>query len=452
VNLVQITPGAGGMYCGNCFRDNALVAALRRQGHETLMVPLYLPMTLDETATTQGTPTFFGGINVYLDQKLPFHRRLPHWLRHLLDAPALLKWAAGKAAKTRAEDVGELTVSMLRGEEGNQARDLDELVDWLAARPHPDAVFLSNALLAGLARRIKERLHTRVICFLQSEESFLDSIPEPWKTRSWETLAARADDVDGWITPTRYFADRMSERMGLAAARVHVVHNGISPDGYQQLPARTLEMDTNSPLTLGFFARMCPEKGLDTVVDAFIHLRRRLPQLRLKVGGGCGPGDMDFVAKQKEKLAGTGFLTDASFHPNLTREEKVAFYASCDVLSVPARISESFGLYVIESLAAGTPLVQPSVAGFPELLETTGGGVLCGPNNSTALAETLEPLLRNPARLRELGAAGRRAVFERFTDDVMARQVVASTQRILAAAQPSSTRPQPASESQASPA
>ena len=114
MKLVQLTPGAGGMFCGNCFRDNALVAALRRQGHDTLMVPLYLPLTLDE-APTASTPTFFGGINVYLDQLLPLHRRLPGWLRRLFDAPALLKLASGRAAKTKAEDVGDLTLSMLRG-------------------------------------------------------------------------------------------------------------------------------------------------------------------------------------------------------------------------------------------------------------------------------------------------------------------------------------------------
>ena len=99
MNIVQITPGAGGMYCGNCFRDNALVAALRQLGHPTLMVPLYLPMTLDEADQSAGTPTFFGGVNVYLEQKSAFFRHAPKWLHALLDSPALLKFAAGRAAK-----------------------------------------------------------------------------------------------------------------------------------------------------------------------------------------------------------------------------------------------------------------------------------------------------------------------------------------------------------------
>jgi glycosyltransferase involved in cell wall biosynthesis len=411
------------MYCGNCFRDNALVAALRRQGHDTLMVPLYLPLTLDE-AVTANTPTFFGGINVYLDQILPFHRRLPHWFRHWFDAPALLKLASGRAAKTRAEDVGALTLSMLRGEDGNQARELDELVDWLAEQARPEAVFLSNALLVGLARRLKKRLNTRVFAFLQSEETFLDSIPEPYGSQCWAQLAERASDVDGWISPTRYFADRMAPRLRLPPDRVCVVPNGISLAGYDQLPPRTAKRP-GEPLTLGFFARMCPEKGLAQVVDAFIELRRhgRVPQLRLKIGGGCNSVDEPFVRQQRAKLARAGLAADASFHPNVSRTDKLAFYAACDVLSVPAQISEAFGLYVIESLAAGTPLVQPDRVGFPELLHATGGGVLYGANTAPALARELEPLLLNPARLRELGDLGRAAVFAHYSDDVMARHV-----------------------------
>ncbi len=416
------------MYCGNCFRDNALVAALRRQGHDTVMVPLYLPMTLDEAATTGTTPTFFGGINVYLSQISALHRRAPGFLRDLLNSPALLKWAAGKAAKTRAEDVGELTISMLNGEHGNQARELEEMVTWLEQLPKPDAVYLSNALLVGFARQLRIRLKTRVICFLQSEESYLDSIAEPERTRCWETLRQRAADIDGWIAPTHYFANRMASRLGLPATRLQVVPNGILLDGYPKAP-RTL----HRPPSMGFFARMCPEKGLDTVVDAFIELRRRgrIQDLRLRVGGGCGPGDEAFVAQQRDRLAKTGLSSEASFHPNLSRSEKIEFLSSCDVISVPSKMSEAFGLYVIEAMAAGTAVVQPDTCGFRELIEATGGGALCGPATAHALADCLEPLFLTPNRLRELGEAGRVAVASGFTDDAMARGIVRATQAMV---------------------
>src|SRR5579872_3868110 len=113
MNILQLTPGAGSMYCGNCLRDNALVAALRTMGHQVLMVPLYLPLTLDEADQSAGTPVFFSGINVYLDQKSPWFRRAPRWMHDLLTARPLLKWAASRTGSTRVENLGDLTLSML---------------------------------------------------------------------------------------------------------------------------------------------------------------------------------------------------------------------------------------------------------------------------------------------------------------------------------------------------
>ena len=177
------------MYCGNCFRDNALVAALRQMGHTTLLVPLYLPMTLDEEDQSTGTPIFFGGINVYLEQKSALFRHSPKWLHKWLDSPVLLKWAAGKAAKTRAEDVGDLTLSMFRGEAGHQDRELNELIDWLKTQPPPDVICLSNALLVGLVRRLRAALRAPVVCMLQGEDSFLDSLPTSQRDAAWRLLA-----------------------------------------------------------------------------------------------------------------------------------------------------------------------------------------------------------------------------------------------------------------------
>src|SRR4051812_26957588 len=182
------------MFCGNCFRDNALVAQFRKMGHETLLVPLYLPMRLDEEDQTHGTPIFFSGINVYLDQKSLFFRKAPAWLRDVLASPGLLKWAAGKAAKTRAADVGDLTLSMLEGEHGNQARDLEEMLGWLKGRPHPDVICLSNALLVGMARKLKEVLRCPVVCSLQGEDAFLDALPDAFSKSCWQVLSERARD------------------------------------------------------------------------------------------------------------------------------------------------------------------------------------------------------------------------------------------------------------------
>jgi glycosyltransferase involved in cell wall biosynthesis len=417
MNLLQITPGAGGMYCGNCFRDNALVAALRQQGHQATMIPLYLPMTLEEPDQSAGTPIFFSGVNVYLEQKSAFFRRAPNWLHRLLASPALLKWASGRAAKTRAEDVGDLTLSMLRGEEGHQARELEELIGWLKGQGKPDVISLSNAMLVGLVRRLKQELKVPVVCMLAGEDAFLDSLPDRWRGPVWDTLAERAAEVDLYLAPSQYFADVMATRMKVARGRVQVVYNGINLAGYE--PAAS----PPSPPVLGYFARMCPDKGLDTLVDAFLWLkaRNRIPNLRLLIGGGCGPGDEPFVNGLRERLQARGFLGDVDFHPNLERAAKQAFFRRLTVLSVPAMYGEAFGLYILESLAAGIPVVQPRHAAFPELVRETGGGILYEPGRVEALGEALEGLLADPARARQLGETGRQAVRARFSIEAMAQ-------------------------------
>ncbi len=413
------------MFCGGCFRDNALVAELRRQGHQTLMVPLYLPLTLDEPDQTAGTPTFFSGINVYFEQKSAWYRRAPKWLHKIFALPALLKIAGKHAGKTRPEDVGEVAISMILGEEGNQARELEDLVAFLKTQPRPDVVCLSNALLAGFALRLRKELKCPVACVLQGEDTFLDSMPEPIRTRAWNALRDRARDCDYFIAPTRYFGDLMAKRLGLRADRVHVVANGIKLDGYAEVAGARRDALGNPPV-LGYFARMCQQKGLDGAVNTFLELKKRLAgrTLKLHVGGGCGPGDMKFVAQQKERLQAAGVLGDVEWFPNVDREGKLAFFAGCDLFCTPALYGEAFGLYVIEAMAAGLPVVQPRHAGFPELVEPSGGGILVEPGNISATADAIEALLLDPARARNLGRAGAAAAQKRFSVERLARDFV----------------------------
>jgi len=403
------------MYCGNCLRDNALVKALLNLGHEAVMAPLYLPLTLDEPDQSAGAPIFYGGINVYLDQKSGLFAAAPAWLRRRLSSRLLLKWAAGRAAKTRAADVGDLALSMLRGEQGRQRRDLAELIAWLKPQVRPDAVFLSNALLMGLAGRLKSELGARVFCLLAGEDTFLDALPEPFRTKSWEAIAERAAAVDLFLAPSRYYADLMSARLGLRPGRVSVLPPGINLEGYPD-PAVGVTAGPSSP-TLGFFARMCREKGLDRLVEAYLILRRsgRVPGLRLRVGGSCGPTDQPLVESLRARLRDAGLAETVDFCPNLDRAQKLAFLQSLSVFSTPATYGEAFGLYLIEALAAGVPVVQPRCGAFPEVIAATGGGVLSATAEPEALAQTIESLLLDPDRARKLGDQGRRSVFAEFS-------------------------------------
>lgn len=434
MNIIHITPGAGRMFCGGCLRDNALVRSLRAMGHSTVMIPLYLPLTLDEEDESRGTPIFYGGVSVYLEEKIPFLRRMPGWMRRTLAAPALLRIASGKAAKTRPESTGGLTVSMLRGEEGHQAAELEELIAWLKTQPKPDVIALSNAMLAGLARELKARLGAPVVCTLQGEDGFLDALPEPDRSEAWKILSQRAADIDLFIAPSRYFGELMGKRLHLPPEKVEVIYNGINVDGFHPAPTH----ESSGAKVLGFFARMSREKGLDSLVRAFISLKPKHRALRLKVGGSCGPADEPLVNTLRRELESKGMLDDAEFFPNVDLPGKQRFFNSLTVFSAPALYGEAFGLYVLEALASGVPVVQPRHAAFPEVVEATGGGLLYDPSDPSQLAARIDELLSDPARATMLGQTGRRVVLERFTVERMARETARAFERVSATRPPRS--------------
>jgi glycosyltransferase involved in cell wall biosynthesis len=409
MRIVQLTPGTGNFYCGSCLRDNALVRGLRDRGHDTLMVPLYLPLIVDEPSASAGTPIFLSGLSVYLSNKFP----VPRWLDRALSAPPLLRLAAGLVGMTSARQLGESTVAMLQPDAAHG--ELERLIGWLRTQPKPDVICLSNSLLTGLAARLQREFRVPVVCTLQGEDSFLDALPEPHRQRSWKLLTQRCAGIDHFIAVSRYFAQVMTRRLNLPAARVSVVHPGIAVDEF--LPANA------SQPVIGFLARMHPTKGLDTLVEAFLQLKT--PGARLRVAGAMTSQDRGFVRSLRQKLGDR-----AEFLPNLDRAAKAAFLQSLAVFSVPATYGEAFGMYVLEAQAAGVPVVQPRHGAFPEVLAATGGGLLCEPNQPAALAAALDQLLGDPTLARQLGAAGHQAVQEKFGIATMTANVDAILQKV----------------------
>lgn len=409
------------MYCGGCFRDNALVSALREREHNVLMVPLYLPLTLDEPDQTNGTPTFYNGINVYLEQKYKLFRKGPKWLHDLAGAPWLLKRLSKRAVKTQPAEVGDLTLSMLEGEVGNQARELDLLIDFLKTQEEkPDVVVLSNALMMGMVRKLRSALNTPVVVTLQGEDWFVNSLPEQFRDRCWQQLVQRAQEVDMFVSPSQYYAAEMMRHLHVGPEKMRIVHNGINLDGYMQSAVAP------HPPSLGYFARMCEEKGLGLLVDTYIELKRRdrVPHFKLRVGGGCGPSDEIYVETLKDKMRKAKCLKDVEFYPNLTRGDKLAFFRQLTVFCTPAMYGESFGLYLIEAMAAGVPAVMPRTAAFPEIFEAIGGGTLAEPN-PVALADAIMPFLRDPNGAREYGERVRANTHNQFGVDLMAERMLA---------------------------
>jgi glycosyltransferase involved in cell wall biosynthesis len=295
---------------------------------------------------------------------------------------------------------------------------------WFKGQARPDVICLSNVLLAGMARRLKAELGSLVVCNLQGEDYFLDQLPLPHREAAWSLLAERTAEIDCFIAPSKYFGELMGRRLKLPRERVRVVANGINLEGYE--PAEGLS--GRSGPVLGYFARMCPEKGLDLLVEAFLLLKRRpaTQALRLRVGGSCSGTDVAFVAGLRRRLVSAGVSGDVEFHTNADRGAKLALLKSFSVFSVPAHYGEAFGLYLLEAWATGLPVVQPRTAAFPELIELTGGGLLVEPRNASALADGIEALILDPERARRLGEAGRSAVLAEFSDRRMVDRMIAA--------------------------
>ncbi len=431
MNIVLLTPGTGSYHCGVCMRDNALAKELIRQGHRAVMLPMYLPLTLDEDAASPASPIFFGGVSTFLREKSRIFRAMPRWLDRALSARWLLKLLAGRAAKTGGPAVAEMTLSMLRGEEGNQSSEIEALIEWLRVAfdgAKPDAIWLSTALQAGLARRLRAELGVPVIGFLQGEDTFLDGLG-PSAAQVWALLAERMRDASVWVAPSRYFTELMAKRLGCtadeAARLIRVVPNGVA------IPNQSRVTNHQSP-TVGYLARFVPGKGIGLLIEAFILLKKRMPEARLRCAGSMTADDARYVEKLKARLRKAGCSDSVEWLPNVSRVEKTAFLASLDVFSTPATYSEAFGLYVIEAMVAGVPVVQPRASAFPEIIEATGGGVLFDlAENEHASAENLaaalENLLRNPDEARAIGERGRTGVQRNFSMAKLADRLCALT-------------------------
>jgi glycosyltransferase involved in cell wall biosynthesis len=330
---------------------------------------------------------------------------------------------AKRSVKIKASELGELTLSMLRGEHGNQARDVTQLVDWLRTEK-PDLINLTNLLIGGFIPTLKRELDCPVIVTLQGDDLFLGQLTEPHHSLALAEIKNIATRVDAFIVNSRYYAEEMAKLLGQPAGKFHVVPLGA--DTKDILAARPAA-HKGTGKTIGYFARICPEKGFDLLVSAFIKLKE-LPEMAeatLWVAGWLGANDEEFFGEQCARIERAGLAADFHHAGSPDREEKCDFLRGLDVFSVPTSYREPKGLYVIEALAAGVPVVQPDHGHFPELLARTGGGVLFTPGDVDQLAAKLAELLRDPATRRELGSEGRKNAATMATATRMAEETLA---------------------------
>ena len=427
MNILYIIPGSGdNFYCGNCLRDSKYVAAIRELGHQVIKVPMYLPLFSDEN-DRKDTPLFYSAINIYLKQLYPILRKAPAWFDRLMGSKPMLKIAAKMAGSTRAKGLGELTVSMLMGEHGVQKKELDHMVSWIAGHCQPDVIHLSNALLLGLAGKIREKLHVPIVCSLQDEDIWVDVLKPEFRDRAWELMREDVKNVDSFIAVSDYYGAEMQKKMAIPQDKINSIYLGVCLDDYTPRNA-----DSNAR-SIGFISRMNHENGFDILADAFILLKQRkgFDDVRLVLTGGSTGDDARFIKQVRRRLGKAGLLEDVDFRDDFIEAGRLEFFNNISVLSVPVRLGEAFGLYLIEAMAAGVPVVQPSLGAFPEIVGLSDGGLIYGNNTPAELADSLAKILEDKEMLKQKSLNARQGAKDHFNISVQARKMVSHYESLV---------------------
>ncbi len=432
MRILSLTAGAASMYCGSCLRDNALAAELIRQGHEVTLLPFYTPTLTDEENVSRPEQVFFGGISVYLEQHMSWFRRAHRALDRLIDAPQVISAFTSGSIAVDPKQLGEMTVSTLKGVNGHQRKEIDKLIEFVSAEPPPDVVNIPYTLLICLAAPLKRALGKPIVITLQGEDLFLQGLPEPSRTEALELVRSQVADVDLFIAVSDYYARFMRDYLRIPEGRIRVAPLGVNMTDLSiadrfRVPGSGFQAE---PFTIGFFARIAPEKGLHNLADAYITLRTRmgLPPSRLLAAGYLPPEHKPYLEQIADRLRVAGLGDEFVYRGTVDRAKKVRFFHDIDLLSVPSSYHEPKGLYLMEAMACGVPVVQPDHGAFPEIISRTGGGVLAKTESGADVAAAIFELWKDPAGRASLGRAAADGVRRHYTVQHMAAGVLKAYQ------------------------
>jgi len=423
MQVIFIVPSAGtSYYCQNCLRDYAWIRGLRELGVDAVLIPMYLPVL----EHIEHSPIFYNAMEVFLQQKLPWIQKFPAWIHRILNWPKLLQCISRSANSASSHGMEELTLSLLKGAQGNHHVQLKELLDYLSQLT-PTLVHLSNALLLGLAKPIQQSLQVPVICSLQDEDQWINPMSSEYQPILWNALKEKAKDAAGFISVSRYYRNFMQQKLAFPDDRVEVIYPGLDPNS---ISATGPQMQ---PPTIGYLSRWCSSLGLDQLIQAFYQLKQEpaLSNLRLMVIGGFAKEDQAMLAQIRQNLVDMEYADAVEWKDNFSQAARHHFFQHISVLCVPAPQGEAFGLYQLEAWLHGIPVVEPNLAAFAEIVSLGQGGLLYEPNDSKNLAHALRNILTDPTYARMLGQNGRLAIETKFSVHSMAMQTMAFYNKIL---------------------
>jgi phosphatidylinositol alpha-mannosyltransferase len=224
----------------------------------------------------------------------------------------------------------------------------------------------------------------------------------------------------GWL------ANKLDGRIAVSGAARHfinryfpgeyrIIPNGVDLEKFQQ--AEPYEELRDGTLNILFVGRLEERKGLTYLLQGYHRLRKRHVDARLLVIGS-GP-----KLREYRRFVGLRGIRDVEFLGRVNDEEKVRYFASADIYCAPNTGQESFGIVLLEAMAAGVPIVASDIHGFKRVVERNVQGILVEPRNPRALAAALYALARDADLRHDLGEAGRERApefsWERVTEQIV---------------------------------
>jgi phosphatidylinositol alpha-mannosyltransferase len=208
------------------------------------------------------------------------------------------------------------------------------------------------------------------------------------------------EKLDGKIAVSEAARDTVARYFGGEFA---IIPNGIDFERFGGDHVRPIEQYADGRPTILFVGRLEPRKGFRYLLRAFPYVKEEFPRARLVVVGAYEKDEMaDHLLYVREH-----HLTGVKFVGRVSDEDLPRYYRTCDVFCAPSTGFESFGIVLLEAMAAGKPTVATNIPGYRDLLEDGREGFLAERKSDKALAAALIRLLRDPEARREMGARGR---------------------------------------------
>lgn len=292
------------------------------------------------------------------------------------------------------------------------------------AVPHAAAAFLAQQVMASsgpaAAPRVITTLHGTDITLVGNDPSYSEIVA---------FSIERSDVVTAVSESLR--AATLAE-LGVAC-EVTVVPNFLDCDVYKRIDATLLRRrfagSEAGTKIITHISNFRPVKRIDTVIDVFDRVRRRMPARLLLVGDGPDLATAHRLVRERNLSQ----LVDALG----AQEEVVPLLSASDLFLLPSS-QESFGLAALEAMACEVPVIASRVGGVPEVVEDGVTGLLHPPGATAEMAASAIALLSDPVRHSAFAQAARRRVVERFSTDRIVPMYEACYRRALERSRPSS--------------